>query len=116
MQWADLAAAVQMGFVSLFESSIEPANPCNFKRTAEWERQSVQLTQKAYKTAQKKRVAAMKKEIQTCVRPPQKSKSNKKAIGECGAWKLPAGHVDALKDPVNMKSVKRHLVKAYTKN
>ena len=115
---AELAGGVQMGFVSLFESSIEPANPCNFKRTTKWQKKSVQMTQDAYKKAQEKRVAAMKKEIQTCIHPPPKSnkKSNKKAIGKCGAWKLPAGHVDALKDPVNMASVKTHLVKAYAKN
>ena len=112
-----------MSLVSLFESSTEPANPCNFKRTAAWLKHSTKMTQDAYKQAQNKRVDALKKVQHTCV-TPAKSKGVAKKTGakrpkvgkmcRASAWKGPQGHVDALQNKANMELVKKQLREAYT--
>ena len=80
LKCAELTAGVQMAFLSLFESSTEPANPCNFKRTAVWLEQSRKMTQIAYNKAQDKRVAALKKIRGTCITPGKTKRSGGNAL------------------------------------
>merc|ERR1719424_398398 len=78
-------SAHKMAFVSLFESSTEPANPCNFKRTAVWLEQSRKMTQFAYNKAQAKRVAALKKIRGKCITPEKTKRSGGNALqGDLG--------------------------------
>ena len=117
-EYAELAAGVQMAFVSLFESSTEPESPCNFKRTTAWQKRATKMTQGAYEEAQTKRAVAIKKEMRTCIptgstkRLGDTQKSQK--VGKCQAGKLPQGHIDALRNSkVNIKSLKTQLSLAY---
>ena len=124
-----------MSLVSLFESSTEPANPCNSKRTAAWLKHSTKMTQDAYKQAQSKRVDALKKVQHTCVTPAKskcvakKTGANQQALEvqmaaskgpkvgkmcRASAWKGPQGHVDTLQNKANMELVKKQLREAYT--
>ena len=119
---------VQVPFLSLFESSTEPANPCQpaIQETAAWQNQSNTMSESVVNKAQALRAAAIAQMTAPgCLMPPATrgkaivgrrlladgARRRRKGVQKCA--NAPPEMEDALKHPGNIDLLKKKIEEAY---